>query len=360
MKIHLTTFSFVFFSYASPGQDSAAFSKIQLSAYVEAYYCYDLSEPENHLRADFFPNYKRHNEVNLNLAYLKALYQTSAVRGNLAMMAGGYAQYNLAHEPTALQHIFEANAGAKLSKTKDLWLDAGIMPSHIGFETAVGSENWTLTRSLLAENTPYYETGARLSIQTENKKIYASALYLNGWQRTTRPYNNQSPAFGTQLTITPDSSFSFNWSTFAGNEFPKGNERWRIYNNFYLQYKPLHNWGIIAGADFGLFQNRHLSADFDSWSGLVCMVRYTPADKIAVAVRGEYFADFTNRIIPVGALAPAEMAGLSMNLDIRPVKKLIFRLEARTLYNGRAKIFMLQGRPSNVNYFFTTAFILAF
>ncbi|MBK8628485.1 MAG: outer membrane beta-barrel protein [Saprospiraceae bacterium] len=28
-------------------------------------------------------------------------------------------------------------------------MDAGIFPSHIGFESAISADNWTLTRSLL-------------------------------------------------------------------------------------------------------------------------------------------------------------------------------------------------------------------
>ena len=39
-----------------------------------------------------------------------------------------------------------ANAGYKLSAKKAWWLDIGVLPSHIGFESAVGKDNWTLTR----------------------------------------------------------------------------------------------------------------------------------------------------------------------------------------------------------------------
>jgi hypothetical protein len=64
----------------------------------------------------------------------------------------------------------------KLSKKQNLWLDAGIMPSHIGFESAVSADCWTLTRSLLAENSPYYETGIKLGYVSKDEKLYISAL----------------------------------------------------------------------------------------------------------------------------------------------------------------------------------------
>ena len=181
-------------------------SAITMSAYVEMYYSFDLAQPENHLRPGFFYSFNRHNEVNLNLGMVKLNYAKNNVRGNIALMAGTYPQYNLAAEPELLRSVFEANAGVKLSKTRNLWLDAGIMPSHIGFESAIGKDCWNLTRSLLADNTPYYEAGARVSYTSPNSKWYAAGLLLNGWQRIARVDGNNTPAFGTQLTYKPNST----------------------------------------------------------------------------------------------------------------------------------------------------------
>ena len=138
-------------------------------------------------------------KVNLNLGFVKANYTTEKVRGNFALMGGTYAQYNLAAEQGLLKNIFEANIGVKISNKKNIWIDAGIMPSHIGFESAIGKDCWNLTRSILAENSPYYESGIKLSYTSTNEKLYLAAMYLNGWQRIQRVIGNQSPAFGTQL-----------------------------------------------------------------------------------------------------------------------------------------------------------------
>ena len=89
-------------------------SKIVISGYVDIYYGYDFGNPSNHERPSFIYNHKRTNEVNLNLGYLKAAYQTERVRASLALMAGTYAQYNLASEQGLLKNIYEANAGIKL------------------------------------------------------------------------------------------------------------------------------------------------------------------------------------------------------------------------------------------------------
>lgn len=37
--------------------------------YCELYYSYDFSNPQNHEKPNFIYSHKRHNEINLNLAY---------------------------------------------------------------------------------------------------------------------------------------------------------------------------------------------------------------------------------------------------------------------------------------------------
>nr|WP_290930803.1 outer membrane beta-barrel protein [Haliscomenobacter sp.] len=75
------------------------------------------------------------------------------------------------------------------------------MPSHIGFESAIGKDCWNLSRSILAENSPYYETGVRLSLNSANGKWYAAAMLLNGWQRMARATGIQSAHFGDSNNV---------------------------------------------------------------------------------------------------------------------------------------------------------------
>lgn len=119
------------------------------------------------------------------------------------MAVGSYMNANYAAEEGVLKNIYEANVGVKLSKTKNLWIDAGILPLHIGFESAIGADCFTLTRSMMAENSPYFETGAKLSYSADNGKWDMAILVLNGWQRMQRVEGNTTPAFGHQLTFRP-------------------------------------------------------------------------------------------------------------------------------------------------------------
>jgi hypothetical protein len=54
---------------------------------------------------DFIYSYNRHNEVNLNLGFVKGSYTTENVRANLALMTGTYANANLAAEPGVLKNM---------------------------------------------------------------------------------------------------------------------------------------------------------------------------------------------------------------------------------------------------------------
>lgn len=338
-------------------QDSTTTPLLKLSAYIEAYYSNDLANPADHLRPGFFYSYNRHNEVALNLGYIKAAYAAERVRGNLALMTGTYAQYNLAAKPALLQNIFEANAGIKLSKKQDLWLDLGVLPSHIGFESAIGKDCWTLTRSLLAENTPYYETGARLSINSSNGKWYAAAMLLNGWQRMTRVQGIQSANLGTQLTYKPSSNVTLNWSSYWGNERPGDAVVTRFFNNFYGIFNLGPKLGLIAGFDIGT-QERGNDAS-SSWVTPIGILRYSINEHWALAGRVEYYGD-QDEIIISSPSDGFETLGLSLNLDYMPVSNVSLRFEGRTLSGQGDYFFNRDGQRSSSNTFLTTALAISF
>lgn len=178
-------------------------SPLTFSGYIETYYSYDFGNPDNHLRPGFVYSHNKHNELNLNLGLAKVNYAKDNVRGNLAIMAGTYAEYNMTAEQDLLKNVYEANIGVKISSKHNLWIDAGIMPSHIGFESAIGKDCQALTRSILADNSPYYEAGAKIGYTSPSEKWYLAAMYLNGWQRINKIEGNQTPAFGTQVTYKP-------------------------------------------------------------------------------------------------------------------------------------------------------------
>ena len=331
---------------------------LTVSGYVEAYFSYDLANPTNHERSYMY-NHKRHNEVNINLAYVKLNYATNFVRSNITLMGGNYPQYNLAAEPGLLRNLYEANVGIKISKNHHLWVDAGVFASHIGFESAVGKDCWNLSRSLLADNSPYYEAGVKLGYTSKNEQVYLAVMYLNGWQRIQRVNGNMTPDFGTQLTYKTKSNFSFNWSTFIGNDQPDSLIKWRYFNNFYAQFDLSKKVGIIAGFDVGLEQKLKHSSEYNTWYSPVLIVRYLPTSKLRLSARAEYYSDEKQIIVYTGTGNGYQTQGYSLNVDYLPIENVMFRLEART-FKSKDDIFQLNNKASNMNYFFTTALAIAF
>ncbi|PMD97167.1 hypothetical protein BWI97_08845 [Siphonobacter sp. BAB-5405] len=326
---------------------------LTISGYAEVYYGYDFNRPANHLSDGFLYNHNRHNEFNLNLGFIKAAYQTNRVRGNLALMAGTYAQYNLAAEPELLRHVFEANVGVKLAK--DLWLDAGIMPSHLGFESAIGKDNWTLSRSLLAENSPYYETGAKLSYATSKWSL--SALVLNGWQRIRRVDGNQTPALGWQVQYKPSDRVTLNSSSFIGNDKPDSTRQMRYFHNFYGIFQLNSKWGLITGFDSGWEQASKGSSDYNFWYSPVGILRFAATDRFALAARFEYYEDKKGVII--ASPAPFQVYGYSLNADYRISDQVLARLEARQLSSSE-NVFQKNGGYTDQSTSIKTSISIAF
>jgi hypothetical protein len=350
-KLILTAFAFMVLK--ANAQETT--KTLTFSGYVETYYSYDFNNPVNHEKSAFLYNHNRHNEFNLNLGLLKASYNTAKVRANLGVMVGTYAQYNLASEQGLLKNLYEANVGVKISKKSSLWIDAGIMPSHIGFESAIGKDSWNLTRSLLAENSPYYESGAKLSYSSTNEKWYLAGLVLNGWQRIQRAQGNQTPAFGTQLIYKPNSSLTLNWSTYEGNEQPDSVSKWRYFNNLYGQYQMNEKFGLTAGFDFGYEQKSNKSPEYNAWFTPVLIARYSATDKFRIAARAEYYQDKNGVIIATGTPSGFQTFGYSLNFDYAIIDNLVCRAEGR-FFNSKDKIFA----DKNKNFYLTSALCFSF
>lgn len=313
---------------------------LKISGYLETYYVYDFGNPIDHNRPDFLYSFNRHNEVNLNLGFIQTEYNNDKVRGKLAFMTGTYANANLAAEPGVLKNIFEANAGVRISKSQNLWVDAGIFASHIGFESAIGANCWNMTRSLLAENSPYYLTGAKISYTSDDEKWFLSGLMLNGWQRIQRVPGNQTPALGHQLTWKPNEKITLNSSSFIGNDKPDSTRQMRYFHNFYGQFQLSQKIGITAGFDMGAEQQAKGSSDFNVWYSPVLIVRYTPTEKLALAARAEYYSDEGGVIISTGTPNGFQTFGYSLNMDVRVMENVLWRLEARTFNSQKDFIFL--------------------
>jgi hypothetical protein len=351
--------SFLFITGRSFAQTDSLPPKLTFSGYVETYYSYDFGNPTDHNRPGFIYAFNRHNEINLDLGYVKAAYESKNVRANLALATGTYMNANYAAEPGVLKNIYEADAGVKISNRKNLWIDAGIMPSHIGFESAVSKDCWTLTRTILADNSPYFETGAKISYTSDNGKLFLSALVLNGWQRIQRLDGNNTRAFGHQLTYKPNDKITLNSSSFIGNDKPDSVRQMRYFHNFYGIFQITDKFAITTGFDIGAEQKAKGSSSYNTWYSPVLIAKINVNAKNSFAFRGEYYSD-KNKVI-IFSVTPNgfQTWGYSVNYDYLIRENAVWRLEARG-FSSKDKVFMKDGIPENNNFVVTTSLVVSF
>lgn len=361
MKIALTPTMVFLTTMLSAQMDSAKMDipQLKFSGFAEIYYSFDASQPEDHERPAFLYNHNRHNEFNLNLGFVKAEYRTHNVRANVALGAGTYMNANYAAEPGVLKNIYEAHAGVKLSKNKNLWMDAGIFSSHLGFESAVSTDSWTLTRSINAESSPYYESGLKVSYTSPNDKWLFSLLLLNGWQRIQRPDGNNTPAGGHQLQFKPSDRLTLNSSSFIGNEFTDNVGRVRYFHNFYAILQLHKSIGITAGFDYGAQQSERGSNDYHTWYSPVVILKVTPFEKLSLVARAEHFNDEHSVIIQTGTTNGFQTYGYSATFDYEISENANWRLEGR-VFESKDQIFTLDGQPDRQNYFVTSSIAVLF
>ncbi len=344
----------LFVSVHVQAQQDSTKRKFEWDAYVEAYYSHDFGKPTDQQKIPFLYSYNRHQQLSLNLVMGRMSYTAKRFRGVVALAAGTYMDDNLQAEDAVVGQIFEASVGFKLSKRKDWWLDMGILPSHIGFESAIGADQLTLTRSMMADNSPYYESGVRLSYNASNQKWFLALLCVNGWQRSIRTGEAFQPAFGHQLTYKPNNAFSINSSSFIGNDRRPELRRMRYFHNLYGIWQLNKNWTVTTGFDMGWEQQSKGSSKLYNWYSPVVILGHQIDDRHRFAVRAEYYQDANKVIVSYPSSVEFRTFGYSLNYDYKINQSVLFRIEARS-FNSAQPVFPTENGLKSGNFFMTSS-----
>lgn len=325
---------------ANPGittnYDSLENDKVKIGGYIDTYYGYDFNEPEFSDRP-YFVSSARHNEININLAYIEVQYTNDKVRGRLVPGFGTYVNANYANEKGSLKNLLEANIGVRLSKKKEIWLDAGVIGSPYTNETAISKDHLMYTRSLASEYVPYYLTGVKLSVPIGDK-IKAYGYVLNGWQVISDVNNPLS--IGTQIEYRPTNNVLINWDTYIGDESSALNPtyRTRYFTDIYFVYNSPKKFSMTSCAYLGV-QDTEDSVGIKKsaiWWQANVIVDFKLAEKSTISARMEYFNDEESvQIVPITGLKGFEVFSASIGFNYKIVSKAIFRLEARSFYSNR-------------------------
>lgn len=339
-----------FIGFTGNAQDSISKVKIDVSGFIDTYYSYDFDQPESKFKQNFLYNYNRQNSFNINIALLRASISYGNVYVKISAHAGTYVEDNYASEN--IKYLNEAYLGVFLNKSKSTTLEAGILPSYIGFESAITHANLTATRSILAENSPYYMTGIKLNHQF-NEKWSLAGLVTNGWQHIEKPKSDLIPSFGTQLVYKPNSKNTLNWSTFLGKEAYLGDFNMRYFSNLYWDTTWHTKWHSIFGFDYGIQNISSKNNEKPTWLSPVMITQYNFNSKWQMAHRIEYYQDKKNVII--SSLFPFETIGNSINFDFLPNPKFKIRMEGKW-YHATSTIFDLGNKKDNFSITTTMSF----
>ena len=307
---------------ASPGLAD----RLHLHGWVDTYATVDPHPGEGH--ANFFPGAgsagKRANELALNAAALSVTLDPAPVGATLIVGTGNSFDVIHAGEPIGAATSpalwrFLQQASIEVKPAQRLLLEAGVMPSYIGFESFVTKDDWNYTRSWVAELSPFYETGIRAHYDFTDH-CSAELHAMNGWQLIGD--NNFGKSFGAQLKWqTAGGSLTFN--TFAGPEIPDDNDHWRLFGDLVGTLNLPHGAELALVVDGGLQQRPGL--DDAHWWGAALSGRLSFAKHLAVSARGGAYWDPD----AVTSGASQTLTEATLTFEAKPWEPLLLKAEGR-------------------------------
>lgn len=319
--------------------DTASFDikgKVTVEGYVDAYYAYNFNKPGKD--QPYFVSMARNNEVNINLAYIDLRYSSSRIRARLVPGFGTYMNSNYAAERGTLRNVVEGSVGVRLTKSKNIWIDAGVFGSPYTNESAISKDHLAYTRSFAAEYVPYYLSGVKVSIPLSSK-LNAYLYALNGWQQIEDTNNKMSA--GTQLEYRPNDNLLFNWDTYLGEEHSASDtiQGPRYFTDLYVIY----NKGRFSATSCVYIGRQRGSV----WWQANIIARYNLTGKLSVTGRVEHFDDPRSvQIVPITGVKGFSTNGSSLGLNYKVTDNMLVRLEGRTLFSDE-NVFLRDKQPVN-------------
>jgi hypothetical protein len=337
--------------------------KITFGAFVDGYYAFDFNRPANFERS-FTTQPARHNEFNVNLAYVETKLDAPRVRGRLAIQAGTSVQSNYAGEPRngsvsgpdLARFIQEAVVGAKIAD--NLWVDGGIFLSHLGMESFISRDNPMYTRSLVADYSPYYESGAKLTWQP-TQAVTALFAVLNGWQNISE--TNSAKSAGMRIDYAASSSTTFTYYNYLGDEEvdTATHSQIRFFNGVGMKSNLTPDFLVFSELDYGT-QGKASGSGSAHWYGGMLTGRYRVTPKVAIIGRVERYADQDQVLIATGLADGFRANGASIGLDVTPQSRMLWRTELRGFQGEKAVFPQHAGGPSKSDVFVVTSLGLTF
>ncbi|HEY2377398.1 MAG TPA: porin [Gemmatimonadaceae bacterium] len=345
--------------------------KFTFGGFIDAYYAYDIDRPPTIDRsffggALFTTQPARHDEFNVNLAYLETNISGKRLHGRFALQAGTSVQSNYNSEPTTgivsgpslSRMIQEAYAGYQLRPT--VWIDAGIFYSNAGLEGWASKDNPTYTRSLVADYSPYYSSGVR-AVWQATSKLVARLDVINGWQNISE--TNSEKGVGLRLDYTPNGNVAVSYYNLFNDEVGSGGQvgtRLRIFNGAGAKLTSGRTT-LLGELDYGTLRPSSTGVNASNWWGYTAIAREQLVLGAAIVARVERYNDPRQVNIVTGLANPFQGNGASLGVDVSPQPGLMWRSELRGFFAASAVFPDAAGSiPRKTDGFLVSSLSLAF
>lgn len=290
------------------------------SVFVDTYSAYAKNKLLNGERP-YFTQSSQNNDYHLNLASAGLSYDDKLIRAKLVGQYGDSVDLNYNAEPQdSFKFVQESYVGAYLDESTTI--DVGTFLAHIGAESWLSKDNLNYTRSYIAEFSPYYETGVRISRKFDTNWS-GQILGVNGWQNTT---DGRHPALGTQLAYT-DNGYTVTSNTFFGEE----NYGSRAFHDLILSKNFESGLSVIGSIDVG-YQS-HTSLTSGTFWGYSLMGRQSLNDTLFINTRFESYQDPDGVIVSSATGSDFKAYAASIGLDLNLGARFLLRGEVKHMFS---------------------------
>lgn len=268
---------------------------IKLNAFVDTAYHYNFNDPSSRVnRLRVFD--VDHNTFTLNTVEL-VLQKEVVEPGDIGFRTDLHYGYNISQIITSKgsfgQDEFDlqqAYVSYKAPLGSGLTVDLGKFITHMGAEVIQGYDGYNdnYSRSFLfGYAIPFTHTGLRLTYDiTDQWNI--QGMVTNGWDAVKD--DNDFKSLCLHLGWAPFDSFSLGFNYIGGPEQLANEDEDRHVFDLVATIKPFDKLTFLLNYDYGT--EREVAGLGDSqWQGVALVTRYDFTDKLAMALRSEYFRD---------------------------------------------------------------------
>jgi Putative beta-barrel porin-2, OmpL-like. bbp2 len=287
---------------------------------------FNLPEGRDNWFQDVGTTGKKGNEFSVNVASIDLSKDPEPVGFHLWLVAGTGAFVVHQAEPAGSiggvnvwQYVMAASVSGRIPAGNGIIVEAGIMPSFLGFEGFASWTNWTYTRSYSSEFSPYYEAGVRVAYAFDDH-FSAQLRVLNGWQSIGDVNNAKS--YGAQVAWTYD-RWSLTVNGYAGPDLPNDDLDWRFFGDVIATVTPWKSVQFALETSGGTQQQPN--APNANWGAVALYARWTFLPQLAAVVRGEVYRDAYGLI----SGARQTLTEFTGTLAYTPWPPLLLKLEGR-------------------------------